>query len=328
MKPVWTCPRCPSDLVVVEGSILLTSEQEVIALDASGRERWRRSFARRPRELAPCGPGVAFELAERRAPTQVMALDLEGVERWRYDRRWILGRHGVAGDAHGVVLYGQDLDAEGDRWVGLDPATGACVFDALAPAAEAAQLAGAWLIASLEGGDGGIVRTDRRGGNPTTITPLAHSMLAATDELALLNTRDDDGGPTEMVAFELATGRERWRAPGGNNLGVAICDRRAAWVEGGATGGHPVVRDLATGALIWSGDPLAPIREDDGYRCKLGPRALVCYDGFKNVTYHALETPAPIHRRPWDRDDPDASRFLGDRFLEASFHGVTCLELP
>src|SRR5512138_3885377 len=107
---IWSCPLKPDALVVVDqSSIVIAHDHAVIELDGNGGERWRREFSRMPYRLVRCGSGVAFDLPDRGAPTDVVALGLDGAERWRFQQGWTLMFQGIAGDARGVVLYGQDI---------------------------------------------------------------------------------------------------------------------------------------------------------------------------------------------------------------------------
>jgi len=328
MKALWTWAQSPDELVAVEDLILARCGNRVVALDENGEERWRRAYPRTPARLTLCGRGVAFELSDRSGPTQVMALDLDGKERWRFDRRWGLHFQGLHGDARGVVLYGQDhWDQKGefpggqalDRWIGLEAETGACGFDVPPPAEEAPIPCGSWLIATKDRDAQGLVRTDRDATHATLLSSLAISALTANEELVLLGTQGDPG---EVVAVELASGRERWRAPGGDNLQMSLYQRWGAWVQGLC----PVVYDLATGAQVFCGAPLPPLKSKyEWYSCILGPNALVCYGS--GVAFYSLDAASPIRTREKRHDTPAASRFWKGRFLETSADGLTCWNL-
>ena len=270
--------------------------------------------------LTRCGNGVSFTLASRSTPTQVVTLDLEGIERWHYDRAWGLHFEGIVGDARGLVLYGQDSGTDvSDHWVGLAADTGACVFEKRPPVDAAPKIAGEWLYAPLAEGTEGVLRTKRDGSHPEKITKLAYIASAANREVLLLNT-PGVVGVTEVVAIELASGRERWRAPGGNNLEIAIDDQRAAWVQGD---GCPVVYDLATGARLWQGSVMPPLPGRSGYRSRLGSHALACYCGFTSVVYYAIAATSPLRTAKADGE----GAFLGDSFVEPGEASLTCWEL-
>ncbi|HSN24741.1 MAG TPA: hypothetical protein VLT45_00600 [Kofleriaceae bacterium] len=318
---LWTFPLAPDALEVIDGSIVIVNEHSVIGLDDDGVERWRQEYVRKPYHLVACGRGVAADLPDRAAPTEIVGIGLDGAERWRYQRRWTLLFGGLAGDARGLIAYGQDFATTKNQWVALEP-DGAVTLDITPPVESAPRPAGPWLVASIGDGEKGVLRTDRAGAGARTITTLAHDVMQPTDDSVLLNTTSS--ASPELVAIDLATGRERWRASGGNNLEIATDASRAAWVGADR---RPVVHEVASGRRLWVGDPLPAIGSSDGYACKLGPDALVCYCGHRHVVYHALGGVAPLETRAWDRDDPSASRFADRRFLESSFHGLICWEL-
>ena len=319
MKVLWTSPHLAAELIVIDATIAIIENDDVVGIDATGAERWRRTFARTPRHLTRCGSGVAFPLAQRGAPTQIMALDLDGNDRWRFDRPWTLLFDGIDGDDRGLVLFGQDVSASVNHWIGLDATTGVVAFDATPPPVHGApKLAGAWLHAPIADGTEGELRADRDGTHPMTLTPLDHMASASNRELLLIEIRPETAA-SEVVAIEVATGRERWRAPGGHNLEIALDDRRAAWVERET----PVVYDLATGTSVWRGATLPPTSPNDDYRCTLGPGAVVCHVGFTSVVYYSLAAEAPL--RMVDRSSD--GRFLGAHFVESGDDAITCWEL-
>ncbi len=315
MTVVWTSEHPAGELVVVEDTLLIREGDDLVALDALGHQRWRRSFERPVYDLTRCGRGISITLPDRRAPTQIVTLDLHGKEQWRYDRAWGLLFRGIDGDDRGLVLHGQDF-GEGvhNHWVGLDAETGAVTFERTPPVNAAPECAGAWLHAPINDGTEGILRTDRDGSHPITLTTLDYSAAVANDEVLVVDTG------TDVIAIELATCRERWRAPGGRNLEIAIDNRRAAWVDGS---GHPVVYELATGKQMWRGAAMPPLRSETDYRCKLGPHALVCYGGFSTTAYYSLASATPLHAT----DERGDGAFFGEYFLDLSGDHLVCLEL-
>lgn len=60
MKRLWICNIAARELVVVEDTIIASEREDVVAFDALGLERWRRSFERPPGHLTRCGRGIAF----------------------------------------------------------------------------------------------------------------------------------------------------------------------------------------------------------------------------------------------------------------------------
>ncbi len=316
MRVAWTSNQPGAELLVVENTILVRDDKDVVGLDDHGVERWRHAFDRRPYHFTRCGSGVTVTLPDRWAATQIVTLDLEGKQRWRYDREWGLLFRGIDGDARGVVLHGQDFGGEGvnNHWVGLDAETGAVTFERAPPVNASPECAGAWLHAPINDGTEGILRTDRDGSHPITLTTLDYWAAVANDEVLVVDTG------TDVIAIELATCRERWRAPGGRNLEIAIDNRRAAWVDGS---GHPVVYELATGKQMWRGAAMPPLRSETDYRCKLGPHALVCYGGFSTTAYYSLASATPLHAT----DERGDGAFFGEYFLDLSGDHLVCLEL-
>jgi len=324
MKALWSIPGPPNEMLAVDDTLITADAGTIVAFDHDGKERWSREFPSVVRDLTRCGHGVAFtQKAHRNAAEAVQAVDLAGKDLWRYERAWGLLFNGITGDDHGVVLYGQD-DGPGvrNRWVGIDAVSGAVTFDVSPATNVGATLAGEWMIASLGDGDGsdGVVRTTRNGAEPTTLTKLAHLAFATNGVVVLLRAAD------ETVAIELATGRERWRAPGGDNFEIAIDNGRAAWVDAPRHSAEPVVYDLASGSALWRGAPVPPPprTRGEGYRCKLADHALVCYSGFAAVTFFALSSADPLRSGP----RADEGLFLGARFIEPSADLISCWEVP
>jgi outer membrane protein assembly factor BamB len=316
MRLVWEHPTAAWDMVAVDGKLVVTRENAIVGLDASGRERWERTFDLQPRHLTRCGRGVAFTLASRWAPTQVIALDLDGNDAWRYDRPWGLFTRGIAGDDRGLVLAGQDYGpVADDHWVGLD-ANGALVFD-IKPLTDASPtIAGRWLLADIDSGNGGVLRVDRDGTHPMTLTSRAHIAQGATDEYAVIIDSSDG----DAVAFDLASGQERWRAPGGNILDIPCSEGRAAWVDALR---RPVVYELATGRQVWAGAPLPAILEQSRYECVLAPRLLVCIAD-DAVIYYSLAASEPLLTRDAPGNRPSFAVGI-NRLLESS-DTLTCWE--
>jgi hypothetical protein len=78
----------------------------------------------------------------------------------------------------------------------------------------------------------------------------AHRWALAGDT-GFVETWDGRATQSELVAFSLDSGAERWRAPGGPNVDLMLAPAHLVHLETAAVGPVVVLRSLADGALAW-----------------------------------------------------------------------------
>lgn len=313
MRTIWKSPRVVDRLTTAGELLVIPDGNELVAIDREGNERWTRACESFPSELVGFSQRIAIKEAPRRAPPIVVAFDLAGEQSWTYAREWSIGSDGLVGDDEGLVVSGTDFGTDGARWVFLTEA-GEVAADVASPTGEAARLAGAWLYTSGPERTS-IVRTDRRGANPTTISRFAHITTAASRDHVVAASE------SEGSIIELATGREVMRVDVARTFHIGIHGERGAWVDAAR---RPVLYDLATGAQLWQGEPLGELPRDYlHYDCYLGATALVCY-GEDEVAFYDLKARAPVATTA----STQRGRFWGDRFVELADDGVVCWQVP
>jgi outer membrane protein assembly factor BamB len=305
------------DRLVVTGATL------VEGLDLGGKVLWREELVGTAGPPIVSNDIVVVSVYQRNRPSLAIAFDRDGAERWRYERAWSLVNNGIVATETQVVLAGNEHKTNAGRWVFLDPRDGSSLGEVAAPSTGTPHAAGKWLVAQIDEGRGGLVRTDADGANPQVITRRSHSMLAAAGETTLIGTWDHDD-PPRIVAIDVATGAERWDREGAENLGFGVDGTRVAWMEAAGEDRIAVIGDVTTGNVTWRSEPMPST--DDGFELLLGDDLVVVYAGFERASTFRPPKPTAVEHRSWDRFHGDGL-VIGHRFYEVGGEGLTCWDL-
>lgn len=327
MRELWKVEVEGLDkMAALDDGFVLSTPTSVCAFDSTGSQLWHYPCRLPPRQLVAASGQVVVAMSGRGTPSDIVGLNgTTGRESWRYRRTWGLIHESLSADAGEVIISGQDfgVGADPQRWVVLDLKRGVVLADVRPPErAGRARFAGKACLAQIDDGEGGLLRTDRRGSGPTVITETPHIAFASAGEMVVLDTSEVHPRG-EVVAVDME-GSERWRGTSGVNIGMGVEGGRVAYVDGDR---RPTVVEVATGRELWRGAPLPPIDPDNGFRCLLERRALVCYGGSRHVSVYSLPAGAPIVHRELDRDDAHASFVAGPRYYAVAHDRVAVWEV-
>jgi outer membrane protein assembly factor BamB len=329
MRSSWRTEVQLSDLVVGrDGTLLGIEANNVVAIDRDGGVVRRHRCDRLPTHMKGSVHGGVVSSYERNEPSVVALIDWQGNERWRYEEDWLLQHDGLQARGDEVLLTGRTATNGGAR-ISLDASTGAVRRrDELAPPQAFATTfpAGRWWIARIDEGEGGLQRIDPASGASTVLTTTSHVALGLAEDAIYVDTTGYES-PSNVIAFDISTGAEKWRRRGDLNLTFGLDQERLAFVSGQEDGRRAVVCDRRTGAISWASDPLGPLPDDNYFECLVNDHAIVVFGSYEYVGVYGYASSTPRLFREAVVTSKRSCALDGSRYLESGRDGLTCWDL-